>query len=152
MPPVPVVNQNPVARRKESGDAVPDGNSIKLIFGLVGDVFRSRAALEAEILVLRQQIIVLRRGKPFRLRFMAPGQVGAGVGLPIVSERPGRTRHRTAGDRSAVASRRLSILLALEIESASGASGGIGGDPPVDPRDEHCQSAVGSASDSRGAA
>ena len=36
---------------------------IKLIFGLVLDLFRLRAALEAEILVLRQQIIVLRRGR-----------------------------------------------------------------------------------------
>ena len=30
----------------------------KLIFGLVADLFRSRAALEAEVLVLKQQIIV----------------------------------------------------------------------------------------------
>jgi hypothetical protein len=37
---------------------------IKLILGLLPDLFRSRAALEAEILVLRQQIIVLRRRKP----------------------------------------------------------------------------------------
>ena len=51
---------------------------IKLIFGLLADLFRSRAALEAEILVLRQQIIVLRRGKPFRLRFMAPDKLVLG--------------------------------------------------------------------------
>ena len=44
---------------------------IRLIFGLVVDLFRSRAALEAEVLVLRQQITVLRRGKPIRLSFMA---------------------------------------------------------------------------------
>jgi hypothetical protein len=44
---------------------------IRLIFGLVVDLFRSRAALEAEALVLRQQINVLRRGKPTRLTFMA---------------------------------------------------------------------------------
>ena len=53
---------------------------IKLIFGLLADLFLSRAALEAEILVLRQQIIVLRRGKPFRLPFrstekLVPGWV-----------------------------------------------------------------------------
>ena len=34
---------------------------IKSISGLVRDLFRSQAALEAEILVLRQQIIVLQR-------------------------------------------------------------------------------------------
>jgi transposase InsO family protein len=44
---------------------------IKLIFGLVLDLFRSRAALEAEIMVLRQQIIVLRRGRVARLPFSA---------------------------------------------------------------------------------
>ncbi|MGY3610126.1 MULTISPECIES: hypothetical protein [unclassified Bradyrhizobium] len=33
------------------------------------DLLRSRATLEAEILVLRQQINVLRRGNPKRLRF-----------------------------------------------------------------------------------
>ena len=42
-----------------------------LIFGALGDLFRSRVALETEILALRQQIIVLRRGKPSRLPFSA---------------------------------------------------------------------------------
>ncbi len=40
----------------------------KLIFGTVIDLLRSRATLEAEILVLRQQINVLRRANPKRLR------------------------------------------------------------------------------------
>jgi hypothetical protein len=44
---------------------------LRLLFGLVVDLFRSRAALEVEIIVLRQQITVLRRGKPNRLTFMA---------------------------------------------------------------------------------
>ena len=41
----------------------------KLIFGMMIDLLRSRATLEAEILVLRQQINVLRRANPRRLRF-----------------------------------------------------------------------------------
>src|SRR5258705_1682283 len=41
----------------------------KLIFGTVIDLLRSRATLEAEIVVLRQQINVLRRANPRRLRF-----------------------------------------------------------------------------------
>jgi len=53
-------------------------NLIKLIFSLVADLFRSRAVLEAEIFVLRQQIIVLRRGKPTRLRFMATDKLVLG--------------------------------------------------------------------------
>jgi hypothetical protein len=45
---------------------MPMSDLIKLIWALVVDLFRSSAALEAEILVLRQQIIVLRRGRPIR--------------------------------------------------------------------------------------
>ena len=41
----------------------------KLIFGAVIDLLRSRATLEAEMLVLRQQINVLRRANPKRLPF-----------------------------------------------------------------------------------
>ena len=42
----------------------------RIIFGIVVDLFRPRAVLEAEILVLRQQIIVLRRGRPGRVPFL----------------------------------------------------------------------------------
>jgi hypothetical protein len=41
----------------------------KLIFGTMIDLLRSRATLEAEILVLRQQITVLRRTNAKRLSF-----------------------------------------------------------------------------------
>ncbi len=40
------------------------------IVGIVVDLVRPRAAMEAEILVLRQQIIVLRRGRPGRMPFL----------------------------------------------------------------------------------
>ena len=43
----------------------------KLIGWAVVDLFRSRAALEAEIWALRQQIKVLRRGAPKKLSFNA---------------------------------------------------------------------------------
>ena len=43
----------------------------RIIFGIVVDLVRPRAALEAEILVLRQQIIVLRRVRPSRVPFLA---------------------------------------------------------------------------------
>ena len=43
----------------------------RIIFGIVVDLFRPRAALEAEILVLRQPIVVLRRGRPSRVPFLA---------------------------------------------------------------------------------
>ena len=43
----------------------------RLIWSLLIGLFRSRAALEAENLVLRQQIIVLRRTAPKRPSFNA---------------------------------------------------------------------------------
>ncbi|MGE0630742.1 MAG: hypothetical protein AB7O43_23395, partial [Hyphomicrobiaceae bacterium] len=43
----------------------------RLIVGIVTDLFRSRAALEAELLVLRQQVNILRRVAPKRLFFGA---------------------------------------------------------------------------------
>src|SRR6476620_2711311 len=43
----------------------------RLIFGIASDLLRSRVALEAEILVLRQQINVLRRAHRKRLRFVS---------------------------------------------------------------------------------
>ena len=42
-----------------------------LILAIVIDLFRPRAAVEAEILVLRQQIIVLRRCRPGRVPLLA---------------------------------------------------------------------------------
>jgi hypothetical protein len=43
----------------------------RLIFAIASGLLRSRVALEAEILVLRQQINVLRRANPKRLRFIS---------------------------------------------------------------------------------
>src|SRR5215204_4317423 len=51
---------------------------LRLIFGFIVDLFRSRAALEAEILVLRQQTIVLRRRKATRLPFTAADRLVLG--------------------------------------------------------------------------
>lgn len=47
----------------------PMWNACELTGSLLLGLFRSRASLEAEILVLRQRIIVLRRNAPKRLRF-----------------------------------------------------------------------------------
>jgi hypothetical protein len=59
----------------------------RLIFGLIIDLFRSQAALEAEVLVLKQQ--------PIRMLFFGSRQGRSGLGLPPVSEGPRRARHRS---------------------------------------------------------
>jgi hypothetical protein len=55
----------------------------KLVFGIVVDLFRPRTAMEAEILVLRWQIIVLRRGGEGSLGWGAPRIHGELVKLGI---------------------------------------------------------------------
>src|SRR5260221_2816020 len=47
----------------------PDDDLYRLIWCALIGLFRSRAALEAEILVLRHQLNVLRRKSPKRLAF-----------------------------------------------------------------------------------
>ena len=121
---------------------------IRLIFGLVVDLFRSRAALEAEVLVLRQQITVLRRDKPIRLPFMAADRLVLGWvcrlfpnardALAIVRPETVVRWHR-AGFRS---------YWRWKSRGWPGRPA-IGRNPETDPRDEHCQSVVGSAANSR---
>jgi hypothetical protein len=53
----------------ESGNASAMGNMLKLIWWTVIGLFRSRTSLEAEILTLRHQLIVLRRKSPKHLAF-----------------------------------------------------------------------------------
>jgi Integrase core domain len=73
-----------------------------------------------------------------------------GFCLPL-SASPWRSRCAgdcQAGDRGQMASRRLPFILAMEIESAGWqADSSVGEDTQAYPRDEHCQSAVGSAAD-----
>src|SRR5262245_55018372 len=88
---------------------------IKLIFSFVLDLIRSRAALEAEVLVLRQQIIVLRRGRVGRLPFSA---VDRSILVWVCACHPAR-------DGDALASRRLPVVLALEVEASTGPSRGF---------------------------
>jgi uncharacterized heparinase superfamily protein len=52
---------------------------VRLIVWAVADLFRSRAAIEAEILTLRQQIIVLRRTAPKKQSFAIDRLVSVGL-------------------------------------------------------------------------
>jgi hypothetical protein len=95
---------------------------IKLIFSLVLDLFRSRTALEAEVLVLRQQIIVLRRGRVGRLPFSAGDRLVLRWVCGWFPKYLWRTRHHPAGNGDALASHRLAIVLALEVQVSTGPS------------------------------
>jgi hypothetical protein len=110
----------------------------RLIGWTVVDLFRSRAALEAEIWTLRQQINGLRR----RLR-----PLGIRWSLSVVSK-----DLRCAGDREArhycsLASRGFSVVLVLEVETPWWPAHGAARNTKVDLRDEHRKVALGSSTD-----
>ena len=96
----------------------------RIIFGIVVDLFRPRAALEAEILVLRQQIIVLRRGRPSRVPFLAVDRMVLGWVCQLFP----KTREALAIVRpdTVVRWHRAGFRLALEIKVSSGPASGAG--------------------------
>ena len=97
--------------------------------------------------MLRQQINVLRRAAPKKQTFSSIDRL---IFVCLYRLRPGvrdALCDCQAGDRSQMASRRLPFILAMEIESAGRQANSSVGDTQAYPRDKHCQSAVGSASD-----
>ena len=74
-------------------------NLLKLIWRFAIGLFRSRAALEAEIVALRHQLNVLRRKAPKRVAFSTFDRLV----LPVSMTRAGcseRLGDRQAGDQS----------------------------------------------------
>jgi hypothetical protein len=113
------------------------------------DLLRSRATIKAEILVLRQQINVLRRANRMRLRFGSIDRLilgGVCRQLPEMYDtlaivRPDTViRWHRAGFR---------FVLALEIATPPRSTNGAVGNSPADPRDEHRQPVMGSAENPR---
>ena len=107
------------------------------------DLFRSRATLEAEILVLRQQINVLRRGAPRKLAFNLIDRL-IFVGLYRLFPQTCRALAIVKPD-TIIRPRGLPIVLALEIATPLRSTNGAVGNSPADPRDEPRQPVVGSA-------
>ena len=120
-------------------------NLCKLIFGTMIDLLRSRAALEAEILVLRQQINVLRRANPRRLRFGSIDRLILGGVCRLFPKTYDTLAIVRPDTVNPLAPRRFQAVLALEIATPLRSTNGVVGNSPTDPRDEHSQSVVGSS-------
>jgi len=80
----------------------------------------SRLTLEAENLVLRQQINVLVRRAAEAIAAEELGSPAAGLVVPTLSFNPEPDPDRHAGDRDPLAPSRLPGLLALEISPRRG--------------------------------
>src|SRR6516165_5041482 len=87
----------------------------KLIWSALVGLFRSRASLQAENLVLRHQLNVLRRKFPQRITSSTIDRLLFARTLCPGSQRLGCAADRQTRYRDPVASCRLSGLLALEI-------------------------------------
>jgi hypothetical protein len=108
-------------------------NLCRLIWWVIGDLFRPRAKLEAEVLVLRQQINVLAAE---RAKTACPQRH-----RPIDICRPFSAvprcwrsiDDRQAGHRDSLAQSRVQGLLAAEINKPQRTAEGGTRDTPVDP-------------------
>src|SRR2546421_12311719 len=87
----------------------------KLILGVLALLFMSRAKLEAEILVLRQQINVLRRRASKRPHLNNTDRFSVCLALSLVSLRAWRDCDCQAADDRSLAPCRLSGVLALAV-------------------------------------
>ena len=107
------------------------------------------ASREAEILILRQQLLVLSRRSPKRIRLRNIDRFDFGLAVPPLPVDVGRHGHSQAGNRAFLASTRLSRLLALEVLAARWTPTDRSRAPRVDPSDEQGKSALGRAADPR---
>ena len=124
------------------------GDLCGLVWCAVAGLFRSRAALQFEILVLRHQLNVLRRKSPKRLAvgnidrvvFCALYRLSPKVLDALKIFRPETViRWHRAGFQA----------YTLEIGTARRPAKDAGGRSPTHSRDERCQLVVGGATDSR---
>jgi hypothetical protein len=77
--------------------------------------FARRARLEAENLILRQHLVVLRRKSPKRVRLWNIDRLVMVWLYRLYPVAPGRNYHHSAGDHNSLAPPRSSRLLALEV-------------------------------------
>jgi hypothetical protein len=117
-----------------------------LVWCAVVDLFRSRVALQAEILVLRHQLNLLRRKSPRRVTL---GNIERVVLNRALSPGTGRIENHHSGNGDPLASHRFSSLLALEITTAWRSAKDISRDSPACSGDEPCQSVLGCTADPR---
>src|SRR5215470_12404663 len=94
------------------------GPHLPVVRNPAGPLFRSRAALQAEILVLRHQLNILRRRSPKRVVLGKFDHLVFCGSLSLVSHGAECAKDSPAGDRYPLASRWFPSLLALEITTA----------------------------------
>src|SRR5271166_3292150 len=145
--PVPIANVIRLASDAESGDPVADVGCLQTAVVAVprgvpiAGVTRSRELGPASA----DHCPAAHRAEEALLQYYRPGDLRRP--LSTVSGPARCTCGRQARDRHSLAPCWVQSLLALEVEASPGKTDGAARDPPIDPRDEPCQSAVGSSTD-----
>ena len=107
------------------------------VVAFLSSPFKSKSRLEAENAVLRQQLIILRRKVPGRVRLKNSDRwFLAQLYRSISVDSAGRYDHPSR-DAGALASGGLSLLLALEVARKGRATPDRIGSPSGDQADEH---------------
>ena len=110
---------------------------ISFLLNVVASLFKSKSRLEAENAALRHQLIVLQRKVRGRVPFTNSDRLFFVAAVSLVSVGPqGRDDH-PARDGCALASCRLSPLLAPEIALPGRPAANRSGSADADPTDEH---------------
>src|SRR6266478_5402949 len=125
----------------------PDERSLQVDLVRLDRNIPAGASLQAENLVLRHQLNVLRRKSPKRLAF---GNVDRLVFTALYRVAPGsigRTENSQAADGDPLAPRWVPSLLGLEITRARRPAKDTGGHSPTHSRHERREPALGSATD-----
>src|SRR5712691_10876462 len=115
----PVCTKNWIRRRRRERTGQARGlmtDLLKLILGVLASLFRSRAKLEAENLVLRQQINVLRRADAEATRSEQDRSFSVRLALSLVSLRLGAVAIVRPETIIRWHRARISSVLALAIE------------------------------------
>ena len=112
-----------IVRKRRKGT---DNDLFKLFLGVLASLFKSRAKLEAEVLILRQQINVLRRRAPQRPHLNNTDRFLSCLGLSLVPLRPWRDCDCEAGSDHSLAPRWVSGVLALAVAQSCWQTEGLG--------------------------
>jgi hypothetical protein len=116
---------------------------LSLVAHILVSPFKTRARLEAEIVLLRHQVTVLRRRLPPKPKLTVADRLLFVWLYRLFPSVLTAASICQAGDDHPVASDRLPPVLALEVALSWRSAKGSSGDPPPDPRDESGQPALG---------
>src|SRR5215471_15093132 len=116
---------------------------LRLALHIIASFFKPRTKLVAEILILRQQLNVLRRQVSKRPQLSNTDRFSVRLALSLVPFRPQRDCNSAARDDHPLASRGVPVVLARAVPQAGWQAENLGRAAQSHRRDEPCKSPLG---------